>query len=91
MSKDFYNKPTFGGIFEPLRWKLREIKGRGCDVCPDCGEDMTPPAPPAACTCPKHIYIPPFKHIHVDCPVHGKRKIHGDKVMWEKHHEMPKV
>lgn len=41
---------------------------------PDCDEPAyDPPKLPQTCTCPTMIVIPAGRHIHVDCPVHGKR------------------
>lgn len=50
------------------------------DRCPDCGEKYKPPVNPLSCTCPTMIYIPAGRHIHVDCPVHGKVVMRGNSV-----------
>lgn len=41
----------------------------GCPI-PQNEHEVYPPGP---CTCPMHLYVPPGKHVHIDCPVHGKR------------------
>jgi hypothetical protein len=47
-------------------------------TCPDCGEPNEEEHPNVQpCRCPTHLYIPPGKHIHVDCPRHGKVTIRG--------------
>lgn len=45
----------------------------GCPI-PQNEHEAYPPAP---CTCPMHLYVPPGQHVHVDCPAHGKRVMRG--------------
>lgn len=63
----------------------RRKRRRAARPCPEPGCPIPqdePMAPPAACRCPMHLYVPPGRHVHVDCPVHGKRVIRGSQVMF---------
>lgn len=54
------------------------------DTCPQCGEEYDRGARDARCICrdPFYICIPPGKHIHRYCPVHGDVKVYGPKMHW---------
>lgn len=50
------------------------------DCCPDCGEEFHQPKPDlCVCRKPMLICIPPGKHIHINCPVHGDVKLYGPR------------
>ena len=46
---------------------------------PGCKIPNGLPRPDARCICrdPMHLYIPPGRHIHMTCPVHGDFVING--------------
>jgi len=47
--------------------------------CPRCGEGPRYPTRDPLCNCDEllHIYIQPGGHVHINCPVHGDRKVYG--------------
>lgn len=61
--------------------KVPSQKEEESGVCPKCGEIDFLPQPDLRCICsPIWIWIPPGKHIHIWCPVHGDIKIYGSNV-----------
>ena len=62
-------------------WKIVEVVEEDC--CPDCGEEFDrPKVDRCICRKPLMICIPPGKHIHIQCPVHGDVKIYGPRIHW---------
>ena len=65
---------------------IRPYKPHDCngeDCCPECGEEYERPhIDRCICNKPLMICIPPGKHIHIHCPVHGDVKIYGPRMHW---------
>jgi hypothetical protein len=56
--------------------------GPESDRCPECGDKWVRPDL-TQCTCGViSIYIEPGKHIHIDCPKHGRVRIDGPSLTY---------
>lgn len=77
------NDRSYPGCGCSSSYSLRRRKRRrASEPCPEPGCPIPQGAPPSPrdCQCPMHLCVPPGKHVHVDCPVHGKVVIRGSEI-----------
>jgi hypothetical protein len=72
-----HTKKQIQELLERMNKYDGEVHG---ESCPECGKKDIVPVNPLLCQCPTMIVVPPGKHIHVSCPVHGQVVIHGNAV-----------